>query len=201
MRSRLLLAGWLFGAACATAPATVPNGELARPVRPRVPEGCLENQAGEYVHEASSAFRYAATDDGGTLSLTVLRQVEALEPPTDDPLDGGAAVSENGAPVSEGGAAVSEGGALRGVATADGGTFIVLHRTSGGFTGVTQTWGFTTAGQTCPVEFATDVLSCADGGLTLRAEASASIDEACNPVHRGAPSPKVDHRLIRQTGP
>lgn len=35
----------------------------------QVPEGCLANQSGEYVHEGNPAYRYRARDDGGTLVL------------------------------------------------------------------------------------------------------------------------------------
>ncbi|MFY2561362.1 hypothetical protein ACN469_27425 [Corallococcus terminator] len=39
----------------------------------RVPPGCESSQAGEYHHADNPAFRYHGEDDGGTLSLTVVR--------------------------------------------------------------------------------------------------------------------------------
>lgn len=48
-----------------------PPGERARPIR--VPSGCEQNQAGEYHHAENPAFRYLGQDDGGTLTLAVVR--------------------------------------------------------------------------------------------------------------------------------
>jgi hypothetical protein len=39
----------------------------------KVPPGCERNQAGEYHHAQNPAFRYLGEDDGGTLSLAVVR--------------------------------------------------------------------------------------------------------------------------------
>ena len=51
---------------------TPPPGErAARPIR--VPSGCEKSQAGEYHHAENPAFRYLGQDDGGTLTLAVVR--------------------------------------------------------------------------------------------------------------------------------
>jgi hypothetical protein len=51
---------------------TPPPGErVARPVR--VPPGCEQDQAGEYHHADNPAFRYLGEDDGGTLTLALVR--------------------------------------------------------------------------------------------------------------------------------
>jgi hypothetical protein len=49
----------------------------------RVPPGCEKNQAGEYHHAENPAFRYLGEDDGGTLSLAVVRAREGEEGQTD----------------------------------------------------------------------------------------------------------------------
>ncbi len=65
-----LSASFLFLPACTG--QTPPPGERA--VRPiRVPSGCEQNQAGEYHHAENPAFRYLGQDDGGTLTLAVVR--------------------------------------------------------------------------------------------------------------------------------
>lgn len=44
--------------------------DLARP-GVQVPEGCLQDQSGEYVHADNAAYRYRGQDDGGTLVLVL----------------------------------------------------------------------------------------------------------------------------------
>ncbi|HVE86240.1 MAG TPA: hypothetical protein VND93_25460 [Myxococcales bacterium] len=44
------------------------------PLRPppvQVPEGCLADQSGEYVHAQNPTYRYRGRDDGGTLVLVL----------------------------------------------------------------------------------------------------------------------------------
>ncbi|MBU8900662.1 hypothetical protein DRW03_04885 [Corallococcus sp. H22C18031201] len=55
----------------AKAPPRVEAMASAPPVK--VPPGCERNQAGEYRHAQNAAFRYLGEDDGGTLSLAVVR--------------------------------------------------------------------------------------------------------------------------------
>ncbi|MCY1020753.1 hypothetical protein [Pyxidicoccus sp. MSG2] len=54
---------------------TPPRTEVQVPPPPpvRVPPGCESSQAGEYFHAENPAFRYHGEDDGGTLSLSVVR--------------------------------------------------------------------------------------------------------------------------------
>jgi hypothetical protein len=65
--------------ACPTRTPTLP--EAPRPVR--VPKGCEKNQAGEYHHAENPAFRYRGEDDGGTLTLAVVRAREGEASQTD----------------------------------------------------------------------------------------------------------------------
>jgi hypothetical protein len=61
---------------------TPPPGERAsRPIR--VPSGCEQNLAGEYHHADNPAFRYLGQDDGGTLTLALVRSRGAELEPTD----------------------------------------------------------------------------------------------------------------------
>ena len=90
-------------------------------------------------------------------------------------------------------------------ALADGGTdtpdagaaSILLQRTPHGFVGETRATGFAGSGTPCPVVFPTEVLSCADAGLTLRSVASTSIDEGCRPAPSGGPTVKLQQVLLR----
>jgi hypothetical protein len=90
-------------------------------------------------------------------------------------------------------------------AHADGGTdtpdagaaSIVLQRTPQGFVGETRATGFTGGGISCPVVFPTEVVTCADAGLTLRSAASTSIDEGCRPAPSGAPTVRLQQVLLR----
>jgi len=57
--------------------------------------------------------------------------------------------------------------------------------------------GFAGSGTPCPVVFPTEVVSCADAGLTLRSAASTSIDEGCRPAPSGAPTVRLQQVLLR----
>lgn len=74
---------------------------------------------------------------------------------------------------------------------------VVLERTPGGFSGRTEARAFTPSGQDCAISFPAEVVACGRDGLTLRAAASALMDEQCQaPVP--APRPReVEHRLLR----
>jgi len=54
-----------------TGQTPAPGERAARPIR--VPPGCEQSQAGEYHHAENPAFRYLGQDDGGTLTLAVVR--------------------------------------------------------------------------------------------------------------------------------
>lgn len=160
-----------FSVLCLTAcPAKAPPTVETQPPPPppvRVPPGCESSQAGEYHHADNPAFRYHGEDDGGTLSLAVVR------------------------------------------ARADGGTepvdsstaSIVLVRTPGGFVGETRATGFTGSGAPCPVVFPTELEACDAAGLTLRAVASTSIDEGCQPSRSGPPAVRLRQVLLRDVTP
>ncbi|QSQ13567.1 hypothetical protein [Myxococcus landrumensis] len=144
-----------------------PTLETRAPPPPpvRVPPGCESSQAGEYRHADNPAFRYHGEDDGGTLSLTVLR-ARTTE-------DGGTEPPESSA------------------------SSIVLQRTPEGFVGETRATGFTGSGAPCPVTFPTELVACEDAGLTLRAVASTSIDEGCQPSRSGPPPVRLKQVLLR----
>ncbi len=63
-----------------------PRTEPVPPAAPavKVPPGCEQNQAGEYHHAENPAFRYYGEDDGGTLSLAVVRAHDATSADTPD---------------------------------------------------------------------------------------------------------------------
>ncbi|XXF76595.1 hypothetical protein P2318_26575 [Myxococcaceae bacterium GXIMD 01537] len=70
-------------AAC-TGQTPAPGERAARPVR--VPPGCERSQAGAYHHAENPTYRYLATDDGSTLSLTAYQS----------PADGGTGTPDAG---------------------------------------------------------------------------------------------------------
>ena len=147
-------------------PAKAPPRTEAQPPPPppiRVPAGCESSQAGEYHHAENPAFRYYGDDDGGTLTLAVVRARA----------DGGTESPDAGA------------------------ASIVLQRTPEGFVGETRATGFTGGGVPCPVAFPTEVVSCAEAGLTLRSATSTSIDEGCRPAQTGAPTVRLQQVLLR----
>jgi hypothetical protein len=56
----------------AKAPPQVAAAAVAAPAV-HVPPGCEKDQSGDYRHAQNAAFRYRGEDDGGTLSLAVMR--------------------------------------------------------------------------------------------------------------------------------
>lgn len=68
-------------------PARTPSLPPSTPPPVHVPPGCEKNQSGEYHHADNPAFRYRGEDDGGTLTLTLVRTLNEGQ------LDGGSAVS------------------------------------------------------------------------------------------------------------
>lgn len=84
---------------------------------------------------------------------------------------------------------------------ADGGVLISLARTPHGFVGKTLATGFTSTGHPCPIGFPTEATSCPDGGLLLRAAATASINDECQAPQHGPPPPQVEHLLVRPIPP
>lgn len=76
-------------AALTACPARTPSPPPTAAPPIRVPPGCERTQAGEYYHADNPTFRYRGEDDGGTLTLSVLRVGEPGTPPE----DGGSTVS------------------------------------------------------------------------------------------------------------
>jgi hypothetical protein len=67
----LALSSSLLTLPACTAPTPAPGERAARPIR--VPSGCEQSQAGEYHHAENPAFRYLGEEDGGTLTLALVR--------------------------------------------------------------------------------------------------------------------------------
>jgi hypothetical protein len=74
---------------------------------------------------------------------------------------------------------------------------VTLRRTADGFSGLVEAELPHPTGRLCRASFVTTVLSCADGGLTLESEGTASLSDTCQPPLRPAPAPKLQHRLVR----
>ena len=176
----LLLQVW--GASCANAPPA-PTPEVAAP---KVPAGCLADLSGHWVHD-DSAWRYDAVDDGGTLSLTVFHQFTPDAGPRwrqfTRPKDGGTAVAK----LLDAGQAVSASPAA----------FVILNRTSAGFIGESIAMVSHPVGRTCEARFKTEVLSCGDGGLTLRSQSEIALGDVCQAPANPQPTVSLEHHLVR----
>jgi hypothetical protein len=80
--------------------------------------------------------------------------------------------------------------------SADGGTSIIVERTTEGFVGATHAVAWPSQRVACPVSFPTEVTACRDTGLVLRAVDAVGVDETC----RAAPptaAPLRDVELFR----
>lgn len=64
----------LLSQSACTGQTPAPGERATRPIH--VPSGCEQNQSGEYHHAENPAFRYVGQDDGGTLTLAVVRATE-----------------------------------------------------------------------------------------------------------------------------
>ena len=164
-------------AACASQPPARADG--APPVR--VPPGCEASLAGTYFHRDVPPLRYAAEDDGRTLTLTLLA----------DAADGGTPAAPDAGPGE------ADGGAAAGAAVQ-----VTLVRTPEGFRGETRAAAYSPRGRLCPqVAFPTELVACdAAGTLRVRAAAEAYIDDDCRPSARPAP-PMLEHVLQRGEPP
>lgn len=169
----------LLALGCVRPPPT-PAAEPSPPPPHAVTLGCREGLAGRWVLEEDPSWTYDASDDGGTLELSVRRTVDAGYRPRRFRLDAGP-----DAPRDDGGAAPPP------VAR------ITLERTDAGFLG--STWGTarTPSGTPCHVSFHTELLACGDGGLLVRTEPSVELDETCQRRAPEPPSPFAQHRLVR----
>jgi hypothetical protein len=159
-----------------------------------VPEGCLANLSGEWVHAADPTYRYLAHDDGGTLTLEVRR----VEPP-----DAGfhpRRFRDAGLPRSDAGSsreavadAVDEGVGRPRIA-------VVLTRTAKGFVGETRLAVRHPLGRDCEAVFPAEVLDCRNGALVISAAAAVTLDAACQPP--AAPTgPALRNTLRRLPSP
>lgn len=188
-QQQLLLIAALALAACVTTTQT--PAEPPPPPAPSVvvPEGCLEVQSGTWLHSADQTWRYEADDDGGALTFLVHHRVvvdAGFSPRKFRKPDGGV---DAGLPpaLEDAGATANELPTAR----------IELNRTDAGFVGFTFTRFTHPSGRACDVQFATKVLSCADGGLILEAEESLALGDACQPPARPAEVSRRQHHLRR----
>lgn len=154
-----------------------------------VPEGCLESQAGTWLHADDQTWRYEAEDDGGALTLLVHHRVlvdAGFSPRKFRKPDGGI-----------------DAGPPPPLAGEDAGTDelptarIELQRTDGGFGGATLTRFTHPLGRVCDVRFLTRVLACGDAGLVLETEESTALGDACQPPARPAEVSRRRHHLVR----
>lgn len=187
-----ILAAGLVGA-CQRPPPPAP----APPPPPPsivVPEGCLANLSGEWVHAADPTYRYFAVDDGGTLALEVTR----VEPPDAGfhPRhfrDAGSAPVDAGASADAGADSEDAGNPRPRVE-------LVLARTAKGFVGETRLTVRHPQGRDCDAVFPAEVVDCRDGGLVISAAAAVTLDDACQPP-AAAPGPPPRHALRRLPPP
>lgn len=156
-----------------------------------VPEGCLELQAGAWVHADDATWTYDAEDDGGQLTLRSLHVVvrDAGFSPRTFRRDAG--VTRDAGPTPDAGTvdAGDEGGSSL------TGPSVVLQRTDAGFVGETLATFRHPTGRLCEVRFPTRLLSC-DGGLWLESHDSAAVGDGCQaPANPAAPGVRQHHLL------
>ncbi|GMU60842.1 MAG: hypothetical protein AMXMBFR34_26050 [Myxococcaceae bacterium] len=155
-----------------------------------VPEGCLADLSGAWVHSVDPSFRYQGVDDGGTLTLTVVR----VEPPGahfrprrfrdagTSPSDGG---SFDAGPADE----VPDAG--------QSAVHLVLDRTAHGFVGQTRLSVHHPQGKDCDAVFPAEVVDCRDGGLVIAATAQVSFAGDCRLPPQIPSGPPPRHALRR----
>lgn len=175
---------------CACPRALPPPPTEPPPPAVHVPEGCLQDLSGHWVHSDSS-YQYDAFDDGGTLTLLGWHRFTPDAGPryrqfakplwrdagADQP-DAGQAFWDAGFPPSPG-------------------SVVTLFRTPAGFAGEAVAQVAHPVGRTCQARWKTEVLSCLDGGLTLRSEAEVALGDVCQPPVNPQPTHFLEHRLIR----
>jgi hypothetical protein len=220
----------LAGVSCQRPPPPAPT-PAPPPPSVVVPEGCLANLSGAWEHATDPTYRYLATDDGGTLGLTVTR----VEPPDarfhprkfrdagvpfaaatkgrSGGRDAGATPDAGRAP--DAGATPDAGRAPDGGADAgatlepelvDGGApgpavHLVLTRTAQGFVGQTRLTVQHPSGRDCEAVFPAEVVDCRDGGLVISATPSVSLGDGCQPPEAEASGAPVRHVLRRPASP
>jgi hypothetical protein len=190
---------WSFLLTLSFGCALRPAPPLPTPPPIQVPNGCLESLAGQWLHEDDASYRYSIEDDGGLALFLAHRQSIT---------DGGFRPRRfsqqrdagDGAELADGGAA--DGGAADGASSASSvPATIALQRTPQGFVGWTRSPVQHPSGRWCQARFRTEVLSCGDGGLTLRSEAGGTLGDTCEPPPNPAPEPSLVHRLRRAQFP
>lgn len=155
-----------------------------------VPEGCLESQAGTWLHADDQTWRYEAEDDGGALTISVHHRATldaGFSPRKFRKPDGG--VDAGPKPETAG----EDAGSSDELPTAR----IELNRTDAGFVGATLTRFTHPLGRVCDVRFQTRVLACGDAGLVLETEESTALGDACQPPARPADVSRRRHHLVR----
>ncbi len=153
-----------------------------------VPEGCLADLSGRWLHE-DATWQYAATDDGGTLTLLATRHFVP---------DAGFRRFGDSRRKRDAGQPLENAEKLAPTLPAPPPAAVVtLVRTPKGFSGVALAQLRHPAGRTCPAQWKTEVLSCLDGGLTLRSESMVALSEACLPPLNPQPTLWLEHRLQR----
>jgi hypothetical protein len=190
-----------------------------------VPDGCLVDLSGDWVHATDPTYRYLATDDGGTLSLTVVRVeppdagfhprkfrdagVPVAAPGKKGRADAGVA-RDAGTTVDAGsppdGGCGTDGGAPCELESSDAGApgpavQLVLTRTGKGFVGATRLTVQHPSGRDCEADFPAEVVDCRDGGLVISATPSVSLGDGCQPPEREASGAPVRHVLRRPGSP
>ena len=155
-----------------------------------VPEGCLDNLSGHWVH-VDSSYQYDAVDDGGTLTLFAWHRFTPDAGPRyrlfTKPRwgDGGADQLDAGSKVDDAGFAQSPS------------SVVTLIRSPSGFAGEAVAQVTHPVGRTCEAHWKTEVLSCLDGGLRLRSQAEVPLGDVCQPPVNPQPSLFLEHRLVR----
>ncbi|MEW5742938.1 MAG: hypothetical protein AB1938_28745 [Myxococcota bacterium] len=146
-----------------------------------VPEGCLADLSGDWVHEEDDSFRYRGEDDGGVLTLTVTR-VEAPGTRFRPRRFRDAGLEVRGAAFDAGPAEEVPDAGLTAVV-------LTLARTPHGFVGETRLHLRHPGGRACEAVFPAEVADCRDGGLTLSAVPAVTFGADCQTPPGPAPSP------------
>lgn len=175
---------------CACPHTVAPPPAEPPPPVVHVPEGCLANLSGHWVHSDSS-YQYDAFDDGGTLSLFGWHRFTPDAGPHYRQFakphwrDAGAEQPDAGPAVTDAGFPQSPT------------SVVTLLRTPAGFAGEAVAQVAHPVGRTCEARWKTEVLSCLDGGLTLRSEAEVALGDVCQPPVNPQPTHFLEHRLVR----
>jgi hypothetical protein len=147
------------------------------PPAPAGPPECNVDLSGEWVHAIDPSFRYRGVDDGGTLTLELVR-AEAPRTPFHPRKFRKANPSGEDGGVDGGASDEAQAPTVR----------LVLTRSAHKFAGATEVAVHHPRGRDCVAVFPAEVVGCRDGGLTLVAASALSLDEACAPTGDQAPT-------------